>query len=579
MDIDFKSWNNLFETLHTKHDNIMNLYWLKAYTLMNTNTNQPAKGVTNITLNDPMIFGDTYLTLMSADKRKIEITGNDPTEQHKIEEDFKKWFELADERNEAKQFGTLSACMDFEAGFRGAICTLPIVNQDVKDPNKYFIDIQPTSSRWSLWEIGERGVKRFAYIIRMDKDEASATFKRNLTSKTKTVDLYIYLDDKVYGVYIGSLNTVTGVGEPLQETEHGLGFCPAVVTRVAKMAKTMASEKDVASDLSRSYPTIYDPVIDLVSQINHSMSIWASLADRQFLAPLVVKTEQGWGLNVGDPDEYFGNAFILPMGLNDKIENIPTPEVTGAQQAIYNQIVSHWQKATFPDLTYGNTPDRMSASLYFGMEDSTQKILEPNRVAKNKHYRGIIRSIQRQLANKCYQTTVSDDDAIEIKNRSLYKSKFAITVTHDSVSIQKKLALAQVARMYKELDYPSSYIMTNVMREDDPLNLLRESKKERLYAMIPRVEIYDAVMANMDDISEDQKEYGRNLIIKDALAKQFDVASGELGDILNPASQPNLKLPFGAGGSINQQAAAQRSMTGQEELTTQSRTNNSGGKG
>lgn len=575
MNIDFRSWDTLFSTLNTKQDKAMELYWLKEYALKNNKTGKDARGVTNITMNDPMIFGDTYMALMAADKRKVEVTAIDEVYQHKIEEDFKLWFDLADERNEAKQYGPLGACMDFEAGFRGAICSLPIVNQE-KD--KYFIDIMPTSARWTRWEIGERGVKRFAYIVRMDKAEASETFKRTINANSKQVTLYIYWDDKIYGVYLGQLGTVGGTGEPLQEIEHELGFCPAVVTRVSKLAKTMAGDGDASLDMARSYPNIFDPVVNLAPAINHAMSTWASLADRQFFAPLVIKTEAGWSLNVGDPDEYFGNSFILPMGLNDKIENVPTPEVTAAQQAIYQQIVVHWQKATFPDTSYGNTPDRMSASLYFGIEDNVQKILDPNKNAKNRHYRGIMRSIQRQLANKCYQTTVSDEDAIEIKDRDRYKEKFSVVVSHSSTSSQKQLALAQQARVYKEIGYPQSYIMTQVMREDDPVNLIREAKKERLYAMIPAVEVYDAIMADKDDLTEKQKNYGRDLIIKKALEKQFDLEQGALNQVPNPASQPASPggVPASGGGSIDQQAAAQRAATGQQGLTTQQRPNNLG---
>jgi len=583
MQIDFRTWDSLFSTLNIKQDKAMDLYWLKQYILMNTKTGKPAKGVTNITMNDPMIFGDTYLSMMAADKRKIEITGIDKAQQAKIEGDFKLWFDLADERNEAKQFGTLGACMDFEAGFRGAICSLPIVNQDTKDKGKYFIDIMPTSTRWTRWTIGERGVKRFAYIIRMDKEEAEETFGKKITANSKQVNLYVYWDDRIYGVYLGQLGTMDGTGTPLWEIEHELGFCPAVVTRVTKLAKTMSSDGDAGLDIARSYPNIFDPVIDLAPAINHAMSTWASLADRQFFAPLVIKTDQGWAMNVGDPDEFFGNSFILPMGLNDKIENVPTPEVTAAQQAIYQQIVVHWQKATFPDTSYGSIPDRMSASLYFGMEDNVQKILDPNRNAKNKHYRGIMRSIQRQLAGKCYQTEVSDENAIEIKNRDLYKEKFSVAVSHSSTSSQKQLALAQQARVYKELGYPDEYLMTNVMREDDPVNLLRQAKKERLYKMIPAVEVYDAMMADKDDLSEKQKSYGRDLIIMRALERQFELDEGSLNQVPNPASQPAgagalAGAAPAAGGSIDQQAAARRKATGQEGLTTEARTNNLGGK-
>jgi hypothetical protein len=578
VNIDFRTWDNLFSALNTKQDTAMNLYWLKEYVLMNTRTGKPAKGVTNITMNDPMIFGDTYMALMAADKRKIEVTAIDEVYQHKVEEDFKLWFDLADERNEAKQYGPLGACMDFEAGFRGAICSLPLVNQDTKDKEKYFIDIMPTSARWTRWEIGERGVKRFAYIVRMDKAEAEETFKKTIKANSKQVNLYIYWDDKIYGVYNGQLNTVGGTGDPLQETPHELGFCPAVVTRVTKLAKTMSGGGDPSLDIAQSYPNIFDSVVNLAPAINHAMSTWASLADRQFFAPMVIKTDAGINLAIGDPDEYFGNSFLLPMGKEDKLENVPTPEVTAAQQAIYQQIVVHWQKATFPDTSYGSTPDRMSASLYFGIEDNVQKILDPNKNAKNRHFRGIMRSIQRQLAGKCYQTTVADEDAIEIKNRDLYKEKFSVVVSHSSTSSQKQLALAQQARMYKELGYPDEYLMTNVMREDDPANLLRVAKKERLYKMIPAVEVYDAMMADKDDLTEKQKNYGRDLIIKTALEKQFDLDQGSLNPVPNPASQPagSGRQAAAGGGSIDQQAAAQRAATGQQGLTTQARPNNLG---
>jgi hypothetical protein len=115
------------------------------------------------------------------------------------------------------------------------------------------------------------------------------------------------------------------------------------------------------------------------------------------------------------------------------------------------------------------------------------------------------------------------------------------------------------------------------MREDDPTNLIRQAKMDRLYAMIPAAEVYDSLMADMDDISEKQKQYGRRLIIMKALEKQFDISEGGLAPVPNPASQPGQGVPAaGGGGSIDQQAAAQRAATGQQGLTTQARPNNLG---
>jgi hypothetical protein len=220
----------------------------------------------------------------------------------------------------------------------------------------------------------------------------------------------------------------------------------------------------------------------------------------------------------------------------------------------------------------------MPASEFFGMDDAVNNILKPNIIAKNRHYRGIIRSIQRQLAGNCYQTTVKDEDAIEIKTRDLYKENFQATITHNSSSPQKMLALAQQARVYKELGYSDEWILTNVMGEQNATEILRDAAQQRMDAMDPLGEMIKGLLADRADLTEKQKSGMLNRVRWAIVAKQADqMKSQPLQPKPNPASQPGPDTgnPIG---SPAQRARAQNAATGQEALTTAARTNNLGGQ-
>ncbi len=557
---------NRFDRLWERQDGDLNLYYLEEFILKGEDKRSIPSTI-SVTLNDPRVFGDAAMALLSVDKRIFDITGVDPTIQNKLEKEFTNWLYLNDENLATELIEPLDTCFNFFGCFRGWAGALPLMYQD---GDKYLPVIRPLDPRWMMWELGSKGMKWASYRIRMDKAQAEELYGKKFDTSAKDIELSCVWDDANYYIF-SSDKAKLGGKEALKTIPHNLGFCPIVITPVPTQPLLISSGDDAAIALSRQGEGIYAPVRALIPLLNEVASVWATINRQQFMTPLAYT-----GTRDLKGQSIFGFGIIVQLNQNEKLEPIQLRDMSPSAQALFGQIFARWERATMSTINTGQLSFELSALAIADLKSDRDKVLIPRRKFKTTMHRKIFEVFRKQINHNCYKTDIDkDQDTIEI-DKTLFEKKFVINIGFDSISPQENIANAQLSQQWKGLGMPMEWILRNVAKVDDPMGVLRQAKLERLYSMLPLLELADSAIAlGSGDVTEEEINQIKAKLIKKTLMEQLSQMTA-LEKPPNIASQPTPDLGLGRASS-EKLAAAQSERTGQQKMTTALRAKTLGG--
>jgi hypothetical protein len=547
--IKIRDMEMLFQPLRTRMDGDLNLHFLEQYIMVGRD-NTPLEQVSNVTLNDPQVFGNAYLSIMEADERTLDVTHTDPSYQRQIESAFNMWLSENDERLSLQMIEPLDFCLSFFAGFRGWIGALPLM---YKDGNKFQPTILPIDTRWMLWENGSRGLKWASYRIRMDKAQAEASYKKKIDTRDKFVEIECIWEADTYTVMLVN----SGEGEKLASVTHGMGFCPVVIVPTPTLPMLINSGVAASDSLRSQGESIFAPVRDLIPKMNEIATVWATINRQQFQSPMVYHGSR----DLKAQDIYGFGVVVQLTDTDEKIEPMLMRDMSPSAQALFMQLFARWERATLSSVNYGQAGDRQSALAIADLKSDRDKVILPRRKAKSRAYQNILKMLSRQVRDdKCYNTDI--DDSIEI-DAELFRQKFSVKVSFESISPQENVANTQLAiQQVRDLGLPRNFVYRNTLRAGDPEGLIREGKTERIYQLYPELESLDVALQLADgEITEQEINRLKAKIIVKRTAEMLQ--QQQTPEIPNPASQP--KVDFGPAG-VQKLSAMQQERAGQAAL-------------
>jgi len=547
-----------FETLHKRMDDDLNLYYLKTF-LLSDKDGKPLENVSNITLNDPRVFGDAAMSILTLDKRTMDITGVDPAIQSKLEQEISNYLYVNDESLAEELIEPLDTCFNFFALLRGWVGALVLM---YKDGDKYLPVIKPLDPRWMMWGIDKQGKKWRSYRIRMGRLEAEETYKKTLGTKAD-VELSCVWDDKEFNIFQSTDARIKSGDVPLKTVVHDLGFCPVEIMAVPTQPLLIGTGGgDYAEALSRQGESVYAPVRGLIPSLNEVSSIWATINKQQFMTPLVY-----YGTRDMENANVFGYGIVLQLNENEKLDAIPLRDMTPSAQTLFTLLFQRWERATMSSVNLGQLNIELSALAIADLKSDRDKVIVPRRKVKSGMYRKICTSLRRQITGTCFKTKVAKEDAIEI-DKDIFKDKFMVSFSYDSVSPQENIANAQLSQQLKAIGFPAEWIFRNVMRVEDPSGMLRAAKLERLYNILPTLELADAAIGlAAGDVTEEKINQIKARLIMKALEDQLAQTPVAMGPPPNAASQPKEEIYPGRAPS-EKLATEQAKRTGQEAVQT-----------
>ncbi len=559
-----------YTTLRNKMDKAYNVYQLEKYVLTGSDA-KPLKNVSNVTLPLAAIFGDAYLADMAADKMMMEVTGVDETIQAEIENEIKdKWLPANDIVISDQTDGDcLKNRLDWLTGFRGGVGGLILM---YKDGDKYLPSLMPLDPRWMKWERGTRGMKWGEYETGMSRAIAEEKYKRKLKGEDKkNVTLGQVWDENDWIIY-DDISSVNGSWIEIDRKPHNMGFCPIILSRVNIQPLIIANGNSYADQLAAAWPSIYEKAIDLIEKLHEFASVWATMNRRQFETPVAITGIEDKEL----PDRPFGNALVLQLPDDAKVIEMPSKEMTASAMAQYRELFTQWEMTTYSTANLGQIGNREPALAYQERRGDKRRVLDPRRRCIAKWYHDAVRLLSRQIREgKCFNTDIVEDEAFTI-NKELFKDKFSCKFEFDSTTPMENMSNAQFAgNLYSLGLFSKKYLLTNIMHDSDPAGTLREAKQDRLYSIIPALELADAAIELTKDRPKQEEIDEMKL---DLIRVYLNQQKQMLEQQALPAGKPqpalpqgSIKAPPGQGSSIESQVKQMENNSGQTAITAASR--------
>ncbi len=309
--------------------------------------NKAVNDAFNITLNDPATYMDRCASILSADKRKFEISGIDPTNQKKVEDWVESCLYTNDEQLSMRAIEPFEDCLNWfilRRGWAGSLWLL----YDIGD-NKVVPSIVASDPRWMTWEIGARGLKQFSYRARMGRMEAEDKFKKKLPGPTKYIDLQCVWNTTHELVYQASSEATGVTGDPLKSKEHGFGICPGVVTPVPTQPMLISGSSDYPTALSHQGESLMANNRKIFPMLNKVASIMASIAQTSWLSNVVLKSDKTEGFEKNPQ----GPGNVPQIGEKEDVMLWPTRDLSQALTYLFGMLGTDKQKGGLSDINYG----------------------------------------------------------------------------------------------------------------------------------------------------------------------------------------------------------------------------------
>ena len=217
-----KNLKQVLQPLYARQDVDKGLFYQKPFVMRDPESGLPVKDVYNVTFNDAAVFGHRTISLLSAVKETIVVSGigMTPAETSYIEQFLYAAFWEADQRLIRRGEPTLKQASSQYSSLRGRLATRVLVRIE---GGKLLIDILPWDARHVTYKFGPNGLVQIGYETVRSKSEIKAEYGKDISGKEETV-VDIYTEDRHY-LYIGT--------EEIKNEKHKCDEIPCIYTIVS----------------------------------------------------------------------------------------------------------------------------------------------------------------------------------------------------------------------------------------------------------------------------------------------------------------------------------------------------------
>jgi len=517
-----------FEKLRERQDADMLLYYLDAFTLVNSD-GEKLPNADSVTLNEPRTFADAVIGILGGAKRYFNITGIDPNEQGKLENIYKRLFRVNDDVLALQNIEPLKACNDFFACLRGWLTFRCLVYQD---EDRFLPELYPTDPRWACWDVDRKGTSLFSYTTRMTPDQVKATYKYDKVPALDYIDIRHVWNREEYGVFHGKI--------PISEKEHKLDCCPFVVVPVPTQPLLISfEEKD---GLQYQGEGIYAPNRDTFPKLNELASVWATMNKMQFMAPIGFSSPSGRPLE----ERPYGIGVVISVEEGEKFIEIPVKELSASAQNLFGQMMASKQRGSLSDIDYGEIKFELSALAITKVTERRNQLFGPRLKAEATAEKRACALLKHQIIHGGYKTKIEDSEPwveIDKKTRKLFDTNFEVEVDFKTISPEQNIANATICQALNALEVSKLTQFRDILQLEDPEEEIRRSELENAHKEIPLLRLYDyAVALDRSDRTEEEIKKERSQIIMDEVKRMLAQNAVPPESASGAASQPALGL-------------------------------------
>jgi hypothetical protein len=372
-----------FQSVFGRMDKDEELYFLKPYKMMGLppNDNKEIEDVTNVTLNDPLLFATKAIAIIGGATMQTVVEGREMTDKQttKIEEFLEDYFYLVDERLTKRLVLGLDGFTNEQICMRGRMAAR-ICNRLSKE-GELEADVLPIDARYLVYDIGDKGLIWAAATYRRSKAAIEREYGKEI--KEDFAEVVDFWDDKQNIVFIET--------EAIKQQKNIYGYPPFVVSicPIGSNFNTVDAREHYGESIFWANRDLWEEK-DRTATILQTLNIQALFGGLQYASS---KGEQA----AKPQTSPYGPRKIVPVEKDGGYKLMPVNDIKNATRLFYAVLDASLQKGSLSVIDYGTLSFPLSAVAITRLSGSRDDIFLPRIQAKATFYQ----SMSKMVINQC----------------------------------------------------------------------------------------------------------------------------------------------------------------------------------
>ncbi|MBA7466126.1 hypothetical protein ES707_01301 [subsurface metagenome] len=451
--------------LFARMDEDEGLYLLKPFKMKKLGSSDDEKDVSNVTLNDPLLYAKKAIAITGSYQRQTVIEGKDLTDKQttKIEEFLDDVFYMVNELLPNRGIPSLEAFINEQACIRGRIGARSAIELDGE--GSIIPDVMPVDTRWFPLETGTDGMMWGAPICSRSKTQIEREYP---DFKTQLKDT----GNKVIDFWNAEKELVFIEEKFAQEEVNSYKYPPFVIAKCP--IGCMFNTEDA---MKHDGESIFWPNRNLWKEKNETTTILKTLSRKAL--------KGGLELQVTDPKQAtkpelspFQEDVVIPTEKGGGFRQLPVNDIKSATRLLYSIIETCLQRGELTPLDYGTLAFPLSSVAILNLIAARNDIFAPILSMIASFYQGLSRMIIGQCVQFDQTIKLGRPEGYNTYSPSDFAGEYSIKyhfflITKEQTAAD--LSIANAARGF----LPDNYILREVLKAQNPDGLEIELKSQQ----------------------------------------------------------------------------------------------------
>jgi hypothetical protein len=453
------------QPLFDRMDEDEKLYLLEAYKMKTLDARKDEQDVSNVTLNDPLLYAKKAIAITGSYERQTVVEGRDMTDKQttKIEEFLEDMDYMVDKWLPGRGIPSLDAFINQQANVRGRIGARSCIKLDGE--GSIIPDIVPVDTRWFPLETGVDRMIWGAPICNRTKRQIQREYP----------DLQVRLNDtgnEVIDFWNSEREVVFIERAVALDEKNRYGYPPFVIAKCP--IGCMFNSEDASKHDGES---IFWPNRTLWKEKNEVATILKTLNRKALKGGLEMHVEHPQTAQRPAESPYQEDV-VIPVEKGGGFRQLPVNDIKSATRLLYSMLETCLQRGELTPLDYGTLTFPLSAVAILNLIGARNDIFAP--------ILSMIASFRQRLSQMIIDQCIQLGQTIHIGKPGDYRTytpgdlegEYSIQYRFFLLSKEQSaadLAMAQSARGF----LPDNYILREIVKAQDPDGLELELKSQQ----------------------------------------------------------------------------------------------------
>jgi len=456
------------KSLHDRMDVDEKLYLLEAYEMKKLGSTDKEKDVSNVTLNDPLLYATKAIGILSSYQRQTVVKGKDltPKQITKIEEFLDDFFYIVDEWLPNRGIASLDAFINEQVCVRGRIPARSCVRFD--NEGGIIPDILPVDARWFPFDTDHNGMIWGAPITSRSKVQIEREYGKGLNISLEGTD------NKITDLWNAERELVFAEDKVIKDQPNPYGYPPFVIAKCP--IGCMFNTENAAKHDGES---IFWPDRNLWESKNETATILKTLSRKALKGGLELQRGPNSPDKGQKPAESpYQEDVVIETEIGGGFKQLPVNDIKSATRLLYSIVEACLQRGELTPLDYGSLTFPLSSVAILNLLAARNDIFAPRLSTIASFYQALSRMIIKQcissgktikLGRPGNQNTYSPGD---LEGEYSINYQFFLLSKEQTAA---DLSIAKTARGF----LPDNYILREMLKVQDPDGLELELKAQQ----------------------------------------------------------------------------------------------------